>query len=53
MTQKIKLWLLHKLNRFCFSDKHDDYCSGCIFKNCAKCPLNTIAEKIEKTIWVK
>lgn len=33
--------------KFCFSDIHDDQCNGCIFKNCNKCPLIKLEEKLE------
>lgn len=35
--------------KFCFSDKHDDDCNGCIFKNfkIEKCPLIKLENKLE------
>lgn len=44
-----KVKLIKKLNKFCFS-KHDHECNGCIFKNCKKCHLNTVVEKLENSL---
>lgn len=38
-TMRIKLQIDSILNKFCFSERHDFRCNGCIFKNLKKCPV--------------
>ena len=45
-----KIKLIKRLNKFCFSKRHDDKCNGCMFKNCKKCPLNMAVEKLENLL---
>ena len=46
----LRIKFIEVLNKFCFSKHHDHDCSGCMFKNCEKCPLNTVVEKLEKSL---
>ncbi len=49
----LKIKLIVKLNDYCFSEKHDDECGGCMFKNFKKCPLNAAVEKLERSLTAK
>lgn len=44
--KKAILWLMHQLNKFCFSDKHDDNCNGCPFKQLKKCPISIVHDHL-------
>ena len=48
MLFNLKCKIVRVLNNFCFCDRHDDNCCGCIFKNCTKCPLNIVVDKLQK-----